>query len=204
MTYESLAVLLMIVGFALIVAEVFIPSGGMILILCVISFVSSIWCAHKAWWVEQPGLFWAYIGALVVLIPSTVIGAFRFLEQSAVGKRVILAAPAQHEVVPHQEKVSQLTALIGLRGTALTLMTPGGMVQVHGQRLHAETEGLLIDPETPIEVIGVKGTRVLVRAAERPEESVAQPAESSRSDVVSSSTAAAEPAAPLDFDIPQG
>lgn len=195
MTYEALALLLMIVGFALIVAEVFIPSGGMILILCVISFASSIWSAHKAWWGVQPGLFWVYIAALVVLIPSATVAAFRFLENSPFGRRVLLTAPTHQEVVPHRVEVSRLTALVGAHGTALTLMTPGGMVSVQGERLHAESEGQLIDPGTPVEVAGVRGTRVLVRPVTTG---------AAGTSVAGAPAGSTESPAPLDFDFPQG
>lgn len=119
------------------------------------------------------------------------------------GRRILLTAPSPDEVVPHRAKTSQLESLIGQRGRALTLMTPGGMVSVNGQRLHAESEGLLINPETPIEVIGVKGTRVLVRVAE----SIAAAGQPLTADPASkepTTTAASDPAAPLDFDFPQG
>ena len=195
MTYEALALLLMIVGFALIVAEIFIPSGGMITVLCVITFSASVWAAYKAWWGVQPGFFWAFIAALVVLIPSAAVGAFRFLEQSHFGRRVLLTAPTQQEVVPHRGEVSRLAALIGAQGTALTLMTPGGMVSVAGERLHAESEGLLIDPGTPIEIVGVRGTRVLVR--------VVTPSDT-RISTVGTERSTPDAAAPLDFDFPQG
>jgi len=203
MTPEAYALLLMLVGFALIVAEVFVPSGGMILILCVIAFVSSIWFAHKAWWSESQHLFWVYLATLLVLIPTAAITAFRFLENSTYGRRVLLAAPSPDEVVPLQAEVSRLAALIGRRGKALTLMTPGGMVSVDGERLHALSEGTLISPQSDIEVIGVKGPRVIVREvgsvwlAEGGEGAETGPRPDDR-------PAAAPDGAPLDFDYPHG
>ena len=201
MTYEALALLLMIVGFALIVAEVFIPSGGMILILCIVAFASSIWCAYKAWWGVSDGYFWAFITALVVLIPGATISAFRMLERSPMGRRVILSAPSQEEVVPYREEVSRLNALVGRPGHALTLMTPGGMVSVEGQRLHAESEGMLISAGRPIVVIGVKGTRVIVRE----DEGTAEPGSVAAGDSGEAGRDEDQAVpAPLDFDYPQG
>lgn len=196
MTYEALALLLMVVGFALIVAEVFLPSGGLISILCAIAFVASVWAGYKAWYGAYPGVFWSYVVALLVLIPAAVVGAFRFLEQSRFGHRVLLTAPSPAEVVPHQQEVSRLAALVGQPGEALTLMTPGGMVLVHGERLHALSEGTFIAAGTAIEVYGVKGTRLLVR--ERRD---------STASATRDATAASPPrnaTAPLDFDFPHG
>jgi membrane-bound ClpP family serine protease len=61
MSYEFLAILLLVIGCGLIVAEVFIPSGGMILVLCVVTFLASIWCAYKAWWGVSTAYFATYI-----------------------------------------------------------------------------------------------------------------------------------------------
>lgn len=197
MTYEALALLLMIVGFALIVAEVFIPSGGMILILCVISFTASVWCAYKAWWGVSDGYFWAFVSALIVLIPGATIAAFRLLETSPMGRRILLSGPTQDEVVPYRSEVTRLTALVGQRGEALTLMTPGGMVRVAGERLHAESDGTMIPAGTPIEIVGVKGTRVLVRELE--DMRLAE----NRGRLDADAPDSDDPPAPLDFNYPQ-
>ena len=37
---------------ALLVAEFFIPSGGMILIVALSATAASIWCAWNAWWYD--------------------------------------------------------------------------------------------------------------------------------------------------------
>lgn len=201
MSPEAYALILMIIGFALLVAEVFIPSGGLILILCVVAFTSSIWFAYKAWWGDSSGLFWSYIAALVVLIPGAVIGAFRFLEHSSLGRRVLLPAPTQADVTPHQREVSRLTALIGRRGHALTLMTPGGMVSIGGERLHAISEGTLISPQEAVEVIGVKGTSVVVRTISGPW--LTDAADDGRSTAAGDRRTPDDgPERPLDFDIP--
>jgi membrane-bound serine protease (ClpP class) len=197
MSYEFLAILLLVVGCGLIVAEVFIPSGGMILVLCILSFVAAIWCAYAAWWDSSPTYFWSYIAAAVVLIPTVVIGMFRLLSSSRMGDRILLAAPDASEVTPYQEEQERLSAFVGQQGKALTLLTPGGMISVDGERLHAFTEGMMLQPGDAVEVVEVRGPRLLVRPA--------------GTEGASSETVAAEEPesggstnAPLDFDVPQG
>lgn len=199
MTYEGLALLLMVVGFALIVAEVFIPSGGMILVLCIAAFVASIWCAYKAWWVGSTHYFYVYLASLGVLIPGAVVGLFRALERTSLGNQVMLPAPSADELTPHQAEVDRLTSYIGKRGVALNLMTPGGMVRVAGERVHASTEGLVIQPGTPVEVIAVKGTRVIVRTAST--QSVPPTATPPIDPWIAEEESTTDP--PLDFEIPQ-
>lgn len=203
MNYEFLAILLLVLGCGLIVAEVFIPSGGMILVMCVLSFAASIWCAYKAWWDVSPGYFWTYIGGFVVLIPSVVVGIFRLISDTRVGDRILLAAPELEEVTPYQQEQAHLSQFIGQRGVTLTLLTPGGMVLVEHERLHAFSEGLLVEAGQPVEIVAVRGTRVLVRPvaadpAAPPETTVAA------SDVFPAEAPAGDASPPLDFDLPQG
>ena len=54
MDYVSLAFLLAVLGFALIIAELFVPSGGLITVGCIVCFVSSIWFAYRGWWSTSP------------------------------------------------------------------------------------------------------------------------------------------------------
>jgi hypothetical protein len=45
-------------------------------------------------------------------------------------------------------------------------MAPGGLVVIEGRRMHAETEGQMLDPEQPIKIISIKANRVVVRPYE--------------------------------------
>lgn len=198
MSYELLAILFLVIGCGLIVAEVFIPSGGMILILCIVAFAVSIWCAYKAWWGESMAYFATYLASLIVVIPMVLAGIYKLLNDTSVGDRVLLAAPDPDDVTPYQQEEARLSQLVGQRGTAVTPLMPGGMVSVDGERLHAYTEGLLISQGSAIEVVGVKGTRVVVSllSGGAEDESVA----ANESDEVEGEGGAA---APLDFDVPQ-
>lgn len=200
MTYEFLAIILLVVGCGLIVAEVFIPSGGMILVLCVITFLASIWCAIKAWWGVSPAIFSTYIAGLVLLIPGILVGIYKVLNDTRVGDRILLAAPDLDEVTPYRREQAHLEQLIGQVGTAVTPMNPGGMVSIGGERLHAFTEGLLVPQGDPVEVVAVRGTRILVR----PKSSAISGETPAPADtrVVAAGDAAVP--TPLDFDMPQG
>ena len=48
-SYAMMAVLTLALGLALLVAEVFIPSGGVIMTAAGIVFVISVWSAWQAW-----------------------------------------------------------------------------------------------------------------------------------------------------------
>jgi membrane-bound ClpP family serine protease len=206
MDYVTLAFLLAFVGFALIVCELFIPSGGMITILCVISFIVSTWLAYRGWWRTSPGYFWTFVSGLFVVIPIFVMGIFRVLENTQLGDRILLTAPSLEEVTPHRNEQQALALMVGKHGRALSMLNPGGFIKVEGERLHAFTEGIVIDPDESVEIMEVRGSRVLVRpsgpAPANPAVAMSDP--SSHSTIVESSPAGPSSPAQLDFDMPQG
>ncbi len=51
---------------------------------------------------------------------------------------------------------------VGNRGVALTVLRPGGMVEVDGRRLDARAQGEFIEQGAEIEVIGVDGAQLVV------------------------------------------
>ncbi|MCC7420506.1 MAG: hypothetical protein IT428_09505 [Planctomycetaceae bacterium] len=162
---SHLAILLLILGLALLVAEFFVPSGGMITVMAVVSIVSSVWFAWKAWGTTSPGLWWGFLTVLVISLPTTLGGMLFLLSNTRLGNRVLLKAPDLEEVTPYQREQQRLQQLIGKTGRTLTLLNPGGMVLVEGERIHSETPGLMLEADTAVEVIAVKGTRVVVRPA---------------------------------------
>jgi membrane-bound ClpP family serine protease len=162
-----LAVALLVLGLTLIVCEVFIPSAGLIAAFATLCFAGSVVSAYMAWWYDKPTYFAIYTIALLVLIPSALSGALYLLPRTEFGRQVLLEGPDLEEVTPYQEEQRQLQGLIGRIGKTLTLLNPGGLVLVDGMRLHCESEGSLLESGAPVEVLAVKGNRVVVRPVER-------------------------------------
>lgn len=158
----TLAIILLAVCLALLLAEVFIPSGGMILITALVCLAGSIWFAYRAWW-ENSAAWWTYVGSVVVLIPSLVAGMLYWFPRTTMGKRILLDAPPLEELEGYTEEAERLKRLIGKRGKSITLMNPGGMALIEGERHHCESQGLLIEPQQPVEVVGTSGNRLIVR-----------------------------------------
>ena len=162
-----LAVALLVLGLTLIVCEVFIPSAGLIAAFATLCFAGSIVAAWTAWWYDKPAFFAIYAIALLVLIPSALSGALYLLPRTEFGRQVLLEAPALDEVTPYKEEQRQLQRLVGRIGKTLTLLNPGGLVLVDGTRQHCVSEGILLEAGAPVEIVAVKGNRVVVRPAER-------------------------------------
>ncbi|MCA9075529.1 MAG: hypothetical protein KDA93_10890 [Planctomycetaceae bacterium] len=207
MDYDFFAILLLLVGFILIVAEVFIPSGGMILIMCTIAFGGSLWCAVQAWYGTHPIAFGSYVTSLIVLIPTVVIGSFRIFPMTPFGRR-LMSVPTLEEVTPHLRERQHLAEFVGRVAEAITPLMPGGLVRIDSERLHAFSEGVIIEQGTPVEIVEVRGTRVVVRKAD-PEllkrEQESTPSSDNLvtdSDTSDDEDGSSEP--PLDFAVPQG
>ena len=50
-------------------------------------------------------------------------------------------------------------------GTAVTQLRPSGVATINGQRVDVVTEGGLIERGTPVKVVAVEGSRIVVRAS---------------------------------------
>ena len=201
MDYVSLAFLLAVLGFALIIAELFIPSGGLITVGCIVCFVSSIWFAYRGWWESSQGIFWTFSSSLLVGIPIFLLGLLRLIETTRLGDRILLAAPKAEEVVPHQAEQERLLKMVGKKGRTLSMLNPGGMVMIDGQRQHAFSEGVMIDPNEWVEVLEVRGLRLLVRRTAAP---VLPPLDPPGNTAPASSPeTVARADDQLDFDLPQ-
>ena len=60
--------------------------------------------------------------------------------------------------------VSDFSHLLGQEGKALTILRPAGKADFSGVTVDVVTEGEFIPKDTPIGVIRVEGSRVIVRA----------------------------------------
>ena len=152
MDYSLLAVLFLAVGLTLLVAEVFIPSGGFILILVLSSLGASLYCAWQQWGVSSPHLWWLFLLTVVLAIPCVLAGSFYILPKTRFGSRVLLEAPRPEEVAPWSRDREHLSQLVGQRGRTLTMLNPGGLASVGGERVHCESVAGLLDSGAEIEV----------------------------------------------------
>ena len=165
-----LATMLLLLGLFLLGLEFFIPSFGMILVIAAVALIVSFWSACKAWWGVNPAFFWTYVVVLVTGIPGSLIIAVALMQKTSLGNRLILRPP------PPAEKTTPnpLDLLVGQRGTAQTLLTPGGMVSINSERFHAESLGMLIEPHTPVIVVAARSNRIVVRPWTKDDENASQ------------------------------
>ena len=146
---------------ALIIAEVFIPSGGLISICalgCLVGGVS-IFFRHST----TAG--WVGVIVAIITIPSAVVIAYKIFPKTRFGKSVTLTPPKRHagDAIPD---TARLKELFGAVGVVVTPLRPVGMCDFSGQRTECVAESGYVDKEQKVKVIHVEGTQLTVRVIE--------------------------------------
>jgi len=146
---------------ALILAEVFVPSGGLLGICALICLIGgvAIFFRHSA----VAGC--VGVGAAIVMIPSILAVAYKIFPKTRFGKSVTLSPPErqQGDAIPD---TPELKGLLGAVGTVLTPLRPVGMCDFSGQRVECVAESGYIDRGKKVKVIDVESTKVTVRLIE--------------------------------------
>ena len=175
------SLLLLVVGLAFIVLEVFIPSGGVLSILAAVAIIGSLVMAFSGGWV--PGVIMTV--TMMIVLPLVVAGVIRWWPHTPIGRLIVLETPeSEDEVLPDSPEYRDLKLLVGRRGVARTKMLPSGAVTIDGNVYDALADGMAIDPGQPILVTAIRTNRLIVVADDRivdappaPDDPLAQPAE---------------------------
>jgi membrane-bound ClpP family serine protease len=155
------AILLLLVGCALVVLEVFIPSGGVISILSGVAFITAILVASWEGPTTGPVTGFAFAAITLFAVPTLVAVAFKYWPRTRMGKAFLGELPREDEVVPEDSR----RTLIGRVGVARSKMLPSGAVEIDGQMIDAVSQGQAIEPGAYVVVVEVRANRVVVRLA---------------------------------------
>jgi membrane-bound ClpP family serine protease len=189
------AILLLALALFLFAIEVFIPSGGVLVIGASGTLIASFVFAWRAWWPGQVGYFWLFLGSAALLVPGVVMGMFTLWPYTPMGRRAILQEPRPEEIASFVELDERNSHLVGKIGKAATTMNPAGILLLDGQRIQCQSEGMIIEIDETVKVISAYGNRVIVRRVPQ--------SGSNGSPGNSPPTTTAQTAPPLDFDLGQ-
>lgn len=152
----------MILGFVLMIAEVFIPSGGLIGAL---ALGLLIWSVIQAYMVA-PIHALQFLVTIGILMPFVIVFAVRLWPKTPLGKRIFLKPPdLDEEAAEPPIRSGRLDHLVGQLGRALTPLRPSGMVDFDGRRLDGLSEDGLIPPGSLVRAVQVRGSQLIVRLA---------------------------------------
>ena len=155
---------LLAAGILLAVAEIFVPSHGILTVLSISSFVAAVVVGFLMG--TMPGV--VTLLAVSVLTPFLIYGLIRVWPHTPVARRLILSGPS------NPAKAGDLAhldpeALVGRVGIAKTLLRPSGKMMLDGRQVDCITQGDLVPAGRKVKILAVEGARVVVRPVEEAE-----------------------------------
>jgi len=156
-------IVLQIAGIFVLLAEIILPSGGVLTILALGCFGYSLYSVFTNVSVSVGMMF---VAADVVILPIVLIAGLKLLAYSPVALRKSLKKT--DGVTSQSEK---LGGYMGKTGTTVTNLRPAGTARIDGRRVDVVSRGEFIEKDKPVIVIAVEGNRVVVREGERETES---------------------------------
>ncbi len=161
----SLIVIAFVLGIIFAVAEVFLPSGGLLTLLSVLSFIAAVVVGFTMGATE--GIVTLVI--VVILAPTLLYVTLRIWPHTPMAKKIILTGPSSTGKAGDLADLDP-EELVGKVGVAKTLLRPAGKMVLDDRQIDCVTEGDLVQAGRKIEIIEVHGARVVVRAVEEDEE----------------------------------
>lgn len=151
------AILLLIAALGFVVAELFVPSHGMLAIIAGLCALGAVVMASYA--SVLLGVFFGL--AVIIVAPIVFFWAAKLYPQTPMGRRVLLTPPPPPLTDPDALPNGPI---VGDRGVTMSILRPAGSVDIAGQRINCVSEAEVIPAGTPVEVIHVAGSRIVVKA----------------------------------------
>lgn len=149
-----LPIALQVLGMIVIVAEIFIPSLGLLSILAGGLLLYSLYLVFTS---ISFNAGMVLVGIDVVVMPIVLVLGLRALSASSVSLHKKLSN--SEGVVSQSEKKE---TWLDREGEAVTDLRPSGTAMIEGKRLDVVTDGEYVDAGTRIRVTGVSGNRIVV------------------------------------------
>ena len=148
-------ILLIGVGLALIVAEVLIPSMGVLGTLASVCLIGAVGWSFTI----SVGTGLQVMIATFLLVPTVVMLAFKLLPYSPLAKR-LMATGFSFEDGRGVDQRDE--GLVGRVGTVEAPLRPVGTARIDGRRVDVVSRGDMVEAGTTVRVIEVEGNRVVV------------------------------------------
>ncbi len=155
------AVFLFLASAALLVAEVFVPSGGLLSVCSLACLAGGIVIFFNYSTVAG----WIGIVVAILMIPTVLILAYKMFPKTRFGKAVTLTPPKRDlgDAIPDTDRLKEL---VGRTGVVLSDLRPVGMCDFSGRRVECVAETGYIEKDSKVAVIRVEGTQLTVRMVE--------------------------------------
>ena len=151
-------ILLFGLGLALVVAEVFIPSMGVLGMAAGLSLMTSIGMAFY----EDPGTGTLLLVITAVTVPIILTFGIKLFPRTPLGRKITARGFSFEDgrAVDRRDE-----GLAGARGVVEAPLRPAGIARIDGRRVDVVSRGEAIDAGTEVVVVEVSGNRVIVARA---------------------------------------
>ncbi|QVL32196.1 hypothetical protein KIH39_25735 [Telmatocola sphagniphila] len=159
----TLAFVLIACGLLLMMAEMFMPTGGIFFIFsagCILTGLTLSFLYGETY----TGI--ATLIAVFVLVPAVSAGMIYWFPATAMGDR--LQPPTEETSIAHMAGLQELDQYKGRVGKSSSALRPSGVVDFDGNRIDCVSEGMMIEPGQWVRCIDVKSGRVIVRQIDKP------------------------------------
>ncbi|MDO4740997.1 MAG: NfeD family protein [Eubacteriales bacterium] len=151
------AVLLLVVGFILVVVEMYVPGFG-------IPGISGIACLIAGVIIKAESALEALIMAIVIIVLLCI--ALSISIRSVSKGRLSKSRLVLHETATDAENIgtNDLKFYLGREGVTSTVLRPAGMGEFDGVKLNIVSDGEFIAAGEKVRVVSVEGNRIVVNA----------------------------------------
>jgi membrane-bound ClpP family serine protease len=160
-----LAFLLLVLAFAILAVDIFVPTGGLLLVVAAMVAGGSVLFAFRH--SVNAGMW--FLIAFLASVPVLVWAFIKIWPNTPLGKMIMLGLP---ERTNHRwssaTKVPNIQALVGVTGRAVTELLPSGYVEIEGQRFESASEGSPIECGSYVRVVRIDMGRLVVAPVDRP------------------------------------
>ena len=148
----------LIVGFVLLVIEMFLPGIGIAGVTGVISLIAVV-VLQLGWGNPRVALYVIAIAMLIIILGLFWI--IRSFQKGRLSKSfLVLRDSSDGTSVP--EIANAKADLLGKSGVAVTTLRPAGIAEIEGRRVDVSTAGEFIAKGSPVTVVKAEGMHILV------------------------------------------
>ena len=153
------AILLLVLGLGLIVAEIFFPSLGVLAVLATAAVVGALAMAFR----ESSTVGVNFLIATGVLVPAVILLGFKLFPKTPFGKHMVASGLSFESTAALDPRDLDL---LGKEGTVESDCRPAGMARLEGRRVDVVTRGEWLEAGARVKVVEVQGNRVVVARSE--------------------------------------
>ncbi len=151
-------IILYLVGAAVLVAEIFLPSHGVLSVAGLGFLGAAIYLTFR----QSSSAGYVAIIAVVALLPTMAILAVKYWHRTPVGKRIAPPNPTLTED-DTSVRLEQLRPFVGQIGRSLTPLRPVGTCEFNGRRVECVAEMGMVDRDVTVKCVGIQGRALAVR-----------------------------------------